>query len=1363
MGERRVQGLADKRDALDANLREAEENAAAEARSRARAHPGAPKSRTPGIGTDTSGTHQPRETTERRRAPRAPPESSVVVREDDDFDALMDDLEGRTGARGTRGDVGETERERLIRTGVITPFDALAGYERRAAADAHVASMSAWKAGRGATKLLEGDAVPTQRPEAREFGRRPRRHAAPGLDAKVAAKRREWRRAAANREGGAAAGGAAGTNESGGKTRRRRRRRDAAYSSDEEDSDEGDAETETEEGEGEAEEEVGDGDLVVPKVEPGSAPAPAWPCPACTFANPGERDACEMCETPRPPMTRPRPADDDDDVRFVREITVTSNRRRRRRRVDARPPAPKRPAPRVKTESGGDDARRPSAAPPPTRRAARVAARNAGRAAEEEADGEAMGDGSESEYAADDADDDDDDDDDEVEVEMEEEEIDGEEDAGGEEPPSRAASARGPRSRRAPRRRPRHQPAEEEEEEEDDDDDEEDIIFDGGLRIPSGTYARLLEHQRTSIKWMWELHCQRAGGIIGDEMGLGKTVQVSAFLCALERSGLYRPTLVVCPATMLRQWRRELRAWAPGLRPVILHESAVSQSALSDARGNKKSARLKLLRDCVSDPKGVLLTTYEHLRLMRDHVLSVRWGYAVLDEGHKIRNPDADVTICAKQLQTVHRLIMTGAPIQNRLSELWSLFDFCFPGKLGTLPVFQAQFAVPIQLGGYSNASQQQVVTAYRCATMLKDLISPYLLRRMKADVNINLPKKTEQVLFCPMTGEQREAYRSYIHSRDVEEILEGRREALGGIDVLRKIVNHPDLLERTTQAHSEKYGEAERSGKLLVTEKVLGLWREQGHRCLLFSQTQQMLDILEAAIARAGYTYRRMDGTTPVSHRMRLIDEFNGDDDVFVFLLTTKVGGLGVNLTGADRVLLYDPDWNPSTDAQARERAWRIGQTKEVTVYRLITAGTIEEKVYHRQIYKEFLTSKVLKDPKQRRFFKAKDLADLFTWEEDNANTKPGEEDAIETAELFTEVEAEIRAADVAGSDSDADDFREASGDGDEKSAPGGAGGWGANDPDLVPNGVAPGDRSVPGGGPSSRFRVERDRAGGSGSNNRDGVATTTAAARDGGDAAIMRSLFGGGGDGGAGAAGTIRGAMNHDAIMGAAGGGTDHVTSGHHTRVAAERTARAAAEAVRASSRGRANVAVPTWTGRSGAAGAPRVGGWEVRARARRWGGRRGRGGNGRRSRHRRRQPRRDGFADFAAADPREGRRRRDDDDDARGLPGSRRGRRFAHGRRRVGRRRARRRDSRRRREDPRRHLSLSAGPARGRGSHGAHRRRVRSRREGQGTVSEASQTGCEAGEGGGDGAVGAPGPLRVSTACLLLTLEERSRRPV
>ena len=155
-----------------------------------------------------------------------------------------------------------------------------------------------------------------------------------------------------------------------------------------------------------------------------------------------------------------------------------------------------------------------------------------------------------------------------------------------------------------------------------------------------------------------------------------------------------------------------------------------------------------------------------------------------------------------------------------------------------------------------------------------------------------------------------------------------------------------------------QDYGNPKRSGKLMVVLRILSLWQSQGHRALLFAQTQQMLDILEDAVMAAGYSYRRMDGNTPVGARMRVIDEFNDETagEVFVFLLTTKVGGLGVNLIGADRVLLYDPDWNPATDAQARERAWRVGQTREVTVYRLITAGTIEEKVYHRQIYKQQL-----------------------------------------------------------------------------------------------------------------------------------------------------------------------------------------------------------------------------------------------------------------------------------------------------------------------------------------------------------------------------------------------------------------------
>ena len=207
----------------------------------------------------------------------------------------------------------------------------------------------------------------------------------------------------------------------------------------------------------------------------------------------------------------------------------------------------------------------------------------------------------------------------------------------------------------------------------------------------------------------------------------------------------------------------------------------------------------------------------------------------MLDEGHKIRNPEAEITVVSKRLRTVHRIIMSGAPVQNRLSELWSLIDFVYPGKLGTLPVFQAQFAVPIQIGGYVNASDQAATTAFRCAVALKDLISPYLLRRLKQDLDINLPDKTEQVLFCQMTENQRDAYKGFLSSREVEDIIDGRREALGGIDVLRKIVNHPDLLERNSRAGDANYGDPVRSGKLQVALKILSMWKSQGHRCLVF------------------------------------------------------------------------------------------------------------------------------------------------------------------------------------------------------------------------------------------------------------------------------------------------------------------------------------------------------------------------------------------------------------------------------------------------------------------------------------------------------------------------------------------------
>ncbi|CAD6232325.1 unnamed protein product [Miscanthus lutarioriparius] len=667
------------------------------------------------------------------------------------------------------------------------------------------------------------------------------------------------------------------------------------------------------------------------------------------------------------------------------------------------------------------------------------------------------------------------------------------------------------------------------------------VILEGGLRIPGTIYEQLFDYQKVGVQWLWELHCQRAGGIIGDEMGLGKTVQVLSFLGSLHNSSMYKPSIVICPVTLLQQWQREASRWYPKFKVEILHDSANGSSKKSKAYSDSDSEgswdsdqeevrRAKpakkwddLISRVVNSGSGLLLTTYEQLRILGEKLLDIEWGYAVLDEGHRIRNPNAEITLVCKQLQTVHRIIMTGAPIQNKLSELWSLFDFVFPGKLGVLPVFETEFSVPITVGGYANATPLQVSTAYRCAVVLRDLIMPYLLRRMKADVNAQLPKKTEHVLFCSLTPEQRSTYRAFLASSEVEQIFDGNRNSLYGIDVLRKICNHPDLLEREHAAQNPDYGNPERSGKMKVVEQVLKVWKDQGHRVLLFTQTQQMLDILENFLTACGYQYRRMDGLTPAKQRMALMDEFNNTDEIFVFILTTKVGGLGTNLTGANRIIIYDPDWNPSTDMQARERAWRIGQTRDVTVYRLITRGTIEEKVYHRQIYKHFLTNKVLKNPQQKRFFKARDMKDLFILQDDEGNG------STETSNIFSQLSEDVNI----GVPND-----------------------GQQDQAHIASALPSTSEAEPSNGGEGRVDVNSDQADE--------------------ESNILKSLFDAQG---------IHSAINHDAIMNA---NDDQKV---HLEAEASQVAQRAAEALRQSRmlRSRDSFAVPTWTGRSGAAGAP------------------------------------------------------------------------------------------------------------------------------------------------------------------------------
>ncbi|KAJ6787602.1 hypothetical protein PWT90_05003 [Aphanocladium album] len=551
--------------------------------------------------------------------------------------------------------------------------------------------------------------------------------------------------------------------------------------------------------------------------------------------------------------------------------------------------------------------------------------------------------------------------------------------------------------------------------------DHPDWSIDDNLKLPGDIHPSLFGYQKTGVQWLAELYKQRVGGIVGDEMGLGKTVQLIAFIAALHSSKkLKRPVIVVAPATLLRQWVSEFHRWWPPLRVSILHSSGsgmLNPTTEDDydldhfrpMASKSSNAARRIIRGVVS--KGhVLVTTYTGLQTYADDLLKVDWEYAVLDEGHKIRNPNAEITVTCKELNTPNRVILSGTPVQNNLTELWSLFDFIYPMRLGTLVNFRTQFEIPIRQGGYANASNLQVMTAEKCAEALKETISEYLLQRLKVDVAADLPEKTEQVLFCKLTDGQRKAYETFLRSDEVSAILNRRRQSLYGIDILRKICNHPDLLDKKlSEKAGYEYGSPRLSTKLQLTKDLLqNVMIPNGHKTLLFSQGKLMLNIIEKCMRDCGISYLRMDGETPVDQRQPMIDRFNNDPDVHVFLMTTRTGGLGTNLTGADRIIIFDPDWNPSTDLQARERAWRLGQNKPVKIYRLMTEGTIEEKIYHRQIFKQFMTNKVLKDPKQRSSYDLSDLYDLFTY---NA----GGDAAAQRSEVFKGAEVDIANADGA------------------------------------------------------------------------------------------------------------------------------------------------------------------------------------------------------------------------------------------------------------------------------------------------------------------------------------------------------------
>ncbi|KAK2998788.1 hypothetical protein RJ639_022823, partial [Escallonia herrerae] len=534
-------------------------------------------------------------------------------------------------------------------------------------------------------------------------------------------------------------------------------------------------------------------------------------------------------------------------------------------------------------------------------------------------------------------------------------------------------------------------------------------------KLPGKIVKMLYPHQCDGLKWLWSLHCQGKGGILGDDMGLGKTMQICGFLAGLFNSFLIKRALIVAPKTLLPHWIKELTA-------VGLSEKT------REYFGACAKARQYELQYVIQD-KGVLLTTYDIVRnnaksLSGDFYFhddrsddETTWDYLILDEGHLIKNPATQRAKSLLEIPSAHRIIVSGTPLQNNLKELWALFNFCCPELLGDKKWFKERYEAPILRGNEKNASDRDKRNGSAVAKDLRERIQPYFLRRLKNEVfhendNTNtakLSKKSDLIVWLRLTTCQRQLYEAFLKSELVLSAFDG--SPLAALTVLKKICDHPLLLTKRaaedvlegmdSMLKPEDHGVAEKlamhiadlterfdfeekhdsvSCKISFIMSLLDNLIPEGHNVLIFSQTRKMLNHIQESLASQGYKFLRIDGTTKASDRVRIVNDFQEGDVAPIFLLTSQVGGLGLTLTKADRVIVVDPAWNPSTDNQSVDRAYRIGQKKDVIVYRLMTCGTVEEKIYRKQIFKGGLFKSATEHKEQIRYFSQQDLRELFS-----------------------------------------------------------------------------------------------------------------------------------------------------------------------------------------------------------------------------------------------------------------------------------------------------------------------------------------------------------------------------------------------
>ncbi|KAG9237838.1 P-loop containing nucleoside triphosphate hydrolase protein [Amylocarpus encephaloides] len=524
----------------------------------------------------------------------------------------------------------------------------------------------------------------------------------------------------------------------------------------------------------------------------------------------------------------------------------------------------------------------------------------------------------------------------------------------------------------------------------------------------------LRPHQIEGVKFMYRcvtgmIEEKANGCIMADEMGLGKTLQCITLMWTLLKQSpdagksTIQKAVIACPSSLVRNWANELVKW---LGPDAIQPFAI------DGKLSKEELTQQIRQWAIATGRAVtrpvIIVSYETLRLNVGELKNTKIGLMLCDEGHRLKNGDSQTFTALNDLNVSRRVILSGTPIQNDLSEYFSLISFANPGLLGTRLEFRKQYEIPILKGRDAAGSDKDREKGDERLRELLGLVNKFIIRRTNDILSKYLPVKYEHVVFCNLAPFQLDLYNYFISSPDIKALLRGKgSQPLKAIGMLKKLCNHPDLLNLPDDLPGcEKFWPDDYvqkdargrdrdvkpwySGKMQVLDRMLARIRQDTNdKIVLISNYTQTLDMFDKLCRHRGYGSLRLDGTMNVSKRQKLVDKFNDPEgSEFVFLLSSKAGGCGLNLIGANRLVLFDPDWNPAADQQALARVWRDGQKKDCFVYRFIATGTIEEKIFQRQSHKQSLSSCVVDSAEDvERHFTLDSLRELFQYQPDTTS----------------------------------------------------------------------------------------------------------------------------------------------------------------------------------------------------------------------------------------------------------------------------------------------------------------------------------------------------------------------------------------